>query len=234
MIPIRSHSRIERTPFVTWLLMAACLAAALRIVTLPDERALGVLGALAVVPSRFAAAPWSPEQLVTLVSSAFLHAGWLHLGGNLLFLWVFGPAVENQLGHLGYLLAYLASAAVGSLAHVAVDPTSTMPLVGASGAIAGILGAHLLLEPRVKITTVVPIPFFFEVAELPAAFVIGIWFLMQVASGLAPLVPGEAASVAWFAHIGGFGAGSLIGLAARLANPRRNNKTRPRKTGSRS
>lgn len=234
MIPIRSKSSVTTKPFVTWLIMLICTAVSFRIVTLPVELALGALEALSVVPSRFMSDPLSPEQLVTLVSSAFLHAGWLHLGGNLLFLWVFGPSVEDRLGHTRYLFVYLACAAAGAAAHIAVYPESAVPVVGASGAIAGVLGAHLILDPKAEITTIVPIPFFFEIASLPAAFVIGIWFLMQVASGLVPLVPGEATQVAWFAHLGGFAAGCLLVLDRWMSAPLgKTTKTRSKRTGSR-
>jgi len=185
-----------------------------RLALLPDERAIAVLEALGVVPARFLAAPLSPAQLVTLVTSSFLHAGWVHLGGNMLYLAVFGPTVEMHLGRARYMLLYLAAGAAGALLHTLAHPTSTLPLVGASGAIAGILGAHIVLEPRGKITTLIPIVVYVEVASLPAAFVIAFWFALQVTSLLAPVAEGGASTVAWYAHIGGFVVGAAIATAA--------------------
>jgi membrane associated rhomboid family serine protease len=186
----------------------------IRLALLPDVHALAILNALAVVPRRLLAAPLSPGQLLTLVTATFLHAGWLHLGSNLLYLLVFGPTVQARLGWRGFLALYLASGAVAAVAFSLVHPASSAPLVGASGAIAGVLGAHLILEPRARITTLVPVLVVIEVASLPAAFVIALWFALQVVSTLAPVVPGATApTVAWTAHIGGF----LAGLA--LATP---------------
>lgn len=140
MIPIRTERRLSGRPVVTWIIGLICSAAMVRLVLMPDDRAVAALEALGVVPARFLAAPLSPAQLVTLVTSAFLHAGWVHLGGNLLYLAVFGPTVEIRLGRLRYTLLYLVSGAAGALLHTLTHPTSTVPLVGASGAIAGILG----------------------------------------------------------------------------------------------
>lgn len=179
----------------------------------PASRASAIVEALAVVPARFIADPLSPAQLVTLVTSCFLHAGWLHLGGNLLYLLVFGPAVEARLGRLRFAALYLAAGAAGALAHTLVNPDSTTPLVGASGAIAGLLGAHLVLEPRTQVTTLIPALVIFEVASLPAAFVIAVWFVGQAAAGLAPIAAtADAETTAWFAHLGGFAAGCLLAL----------------------
>jgi len=225
MIPIRTEQRLSGLPYVTWLVGLACIAAMVRLALLPDERAIAVLEALGVVPARFLAAPLSPAQLVTLVTSSFLHAGWVHLGGNMLYLAVFGPTVEMHLGRARYMLLYLAAGAAGALLHTLAHPTSTLPLVGASGAIAGILGAHIVLEPRGKITTLIPIVVYVEVASLPAAFVIAFWFALQVTSLLAPVAEGGASTVAWYAHIGGFVVGAAIATAAA---PNRNHGRRLR------
>jgi membrane associated rhomboid family serine protease len=159
--------------------------------------------------------PLAPEQLVTLVTSAFLHAGWVHLAGNLLYLIVFGPIVESRLGALRFSLLFVASGMVGAVAHVMAGPESSVPMVGASGAIAGVLGAHVVLEPRSRITTVVPVIVFVEVAVLPAAFVIALWFVLQLASALAPVAPqATEGQVAWFAHLGGFVTGAVLSRIA--------------------
>lgn len=224
-----------------WIVAILCVAALVRLATLPDARAAAIVAALGVTPSRLLASPLSPAQLLTLAVSPFLHAGWIHLAGNLLYLLVFGPAVHERLGTRGFVALYLAGGVAGAVAHSLAHPASTAPLVGASGAIAAVLGAHLLLEPRAKVTTLVPVLVFFEVAALPAAFVIALWFALQLASAVAP-VADVALPIAWYAHIGGFVLG-LVGAslfvtsnAARIGSKhrrrprgrRRNDKTRKR------
>ncbi len=222
MIPLRSEQRLRIIPLATILIAALCAAAMLRLASLEPNRANSIIVALALVPSRFFASALSPGQLVTTVTSTFLHAGWLHLIGNLVFLAAFGPAVEARLGWRRFVLLYLVCGVAGALAHALVNPVSAQPLVGASGAIAGVLGAHLVLAPRDRITTLVPVGFFFEVASLPAAFVIGLWFLLQLASGIAPVVPGSAsASVAWYAHLAGFATGLALALPLAKASTKR-------------
>jgi membrane associated rhomboid family serine protease len=221
MIPIRTERRPAGPFIAVWAIALACLAVLVRLAYLDDTSAAAIVSALAVVPARFVATPLALDQLVTLVSSAFLHAGWVHLLGNLLYLYVFGPTVESRLGLSRFALLYLASGAAGALAHIASDPSSTAPLVGASGAIAGVLGAYLILEPRSHITTVVPVIIFIEIASLPAAFVIAFWFMLQVASALAPITGEIAREVAWFAHLGGFAAGVLIALPTAMSGATR-------------
>lgn len=218
MIPIRAESRPVGPVFAVWVIGLACVAALVRLAYMDDAQAVAVITALAVVPERFLAQPFAPDQLFTLVSSAFLHAGWLHLIGNLLYLSVFGPTVEARLGWLRFSLLYLASGAAGALVHIVLNPDSAIPLVGASGAIAGVLGAHLMLRPRSQITTVIPVIVFIEVASLPAAFVIAFWFVLQVASAVAPVSAELTQQVAWLAHIGGFAAGALLALPTALSD----------------
>ncbi len=224
MIPLRAEKRFAGLSLAVWAVAALCLAALARLSWLSDTRALPIIDALAVVPRRLLAAPSDPAQLITLVSGIFLHAGWIHLLSNLLFLLVFGPAVQARLGWRGFLGLYLASGVAGALAFAITHPQSTAPLLGASGAIAGVLGAHLVLEPRARITTLVPVFVMFEIASLPAAFVIAVWFVLQIASNVAPVVPQSGTnSIAWIAHIAGFVTGLVLatplgvrsGLAAR-------------------
>jgi membrane associated rhomboid family serine protease len=158
-----------------------------------------------------------PIQL-TLLSSMFMHAGWLHLGGNMLFLWVFGDNVEHRAGPLLFLLAYLALGVVGSLAQILSDPGSQIPTLGASGAISGVLGAYIVLFPRNRVTV-----FLFRfLTQVPAIVAIGIWIAFQLINGVgATVVTDESGGgVAYLAHIGGFGAGVAFGLLLR-AMPRR-------------
>lgn len=150
-----------------------------------------------------------PDKNVWLaaVFSMFLHGGWLHLGGNMLFLWVFGNNIEDKLGPIPYLGFYLAGGVVATIAHVMVDPSSTVPVIGASGAIAGVMGAYLVWFPRARIVTLF-IVFFFFVSEISAAWLLGIWFVLQFFTG-------PDSGVAWMAHVGGFVFGVLVGLLLR-------------------
>jgi len=148
----------------------------------------------------------------SILMSMFLHGGWMHLIGNMLYLWIFGDNVEDRLGHGLYLVFYLVCGWLASLAHAYTDPASTVPSVGASGAISGVLGAYLLMYPRARVLTLVPMGFYTRLTELPALLVLGLWFVLQLFSGVASLgVRGEAAGVAFWAHIGGFVAGMLLG-----------------------
>jgi membrane associated rhomboid family serine protease len=170
-----------------------------------------------VVPLRIAAtlaggAGISPVDLLTLVTAMFLHGGWLHIGGNMLFLWIFGDNVEDRLGHGLYLAFYLVCGIVANLAQVYSDPTSTVAAIGASGAIAGVLGAYLVTFPGARVSVLVPILFFFWVFDVPALIVIGVWFVTQLFSGVAALADITAGSggIAWWAHVAGFLFGALL------------------------
>jgi len=169
-----------------------------------------------VVPARISAAlagaPGATPALITLVTAMFLHGGWLHLGGNMLFLWIFGDNVEDRLGHLRYVLFYLACGVIANLAQVLVAPDSTVPAIGASGAIAGVLGAYVITYPGATVSVVLPLFFLFTIIDVPALIVIGLWFISQFFNGIASLgAPSlEAGGVAWWAHIGGFIAGMVL------------------------
>lgn len=158
----------------------------------------------------------SPVYL-TLLTSMFLHANVLHIAGNMLFLWIFGDNVEDRLGHIGYLVFYLFCGLVASAAQIAVAPNSTLLNLGASGAIAGVLGAYLVFFPGSKVRTLIYVGFFITFVRLSAFVVIGLWFVLQLVSGLASLNPSqvESGGVAYFAHVGGFAAGLVIALILR-------------------
>ncbi len=145
---------------------------------------------------------------LTLFTAMFLHGGWLHLLGNMLYLWVFGDNIEAALGRWRFLLFYLLSGVGAALLQMAIFPRSTVPMIGASGAIAGVLGAYLVLFPWARVLTLVPIFFFLHLVEIPALILLGLWFIVQFFSGLVDL--GGMGGVAWFAHIGGFLAGALL------------------------
>jgi membrane associated rhomboid family serine protease len=153
-----------------------------------------------------------------MLTATFLHGGWFHVVGNLLYLRVFGDNVEDRLGHLGFLLFYFGSAAAGATAQAIVAPTSTVPMIGASGAIAGVLGAYIVLFPRARILTLFPIVIVLTFIEVPAVLFLGIWALQQFLNGFLVVTAPSAADggIAWFAHIGGFGLGIGVGLLRRL------------------
>lgn len=160
--------------------------------------------------SQFACPP-SPAKspAVSLLSSMFLHGGWLHLLGNMLFLWIFGNNIEDVLGKTRYVAFYLLCGLIAALAHVFVNATSGQPTIGASGAIAGVLGAYIVLFPRARVTTIVPV-FLLFTARLPAALVLGLWFVSQLFIGHGQTAEG---GVAWMAHVGGFIAGVVLIIA---------------------
>ncbi len=187
-------------------------------ISLPPQQLELFIRAFGVVPWRFTSGLWleHPEILLTLITNMFLHGGWAHIIGNMWYLWIFGDNVEDRFGAGRYLLFYIATGVAASVLHIVFNPTSTIPAVGASGAISGVLGAYFVLFPHARIIAVVPIffwPFFFE---LPAFFYLGVWFLGQLFSGtFSFLLPGVSGGVAWWAHVGGFVAGMLIARAAK-------------------
>ncbi len=152
--------------------------------------------------------PGGFTPLLTIISSMFLHDGIFHLGGNMLFLWIFGDNIEDRFGHVKFILFYLFTGTVATLVHIALNASSTTPLIGASGAIAGVLGAYFLLFPRAHVLTLVIIFFFIRIVKLPAIFFLGFWFVFQLLSSAS----GGGGQVAWFAHVGGFLCGALIVL----------------------
>ena len=155
-----------------------------------------------------------PARLVpvTLLTSLFLHGGWFHIIGNMLFLWAFGKSLEDALGHTKFLIFYLVCGVLAGVTHVYFNPDSTMPTVGASGAIAGVMGAYLLQFPRARIHTLVFVFFFLTTIDIPAPFILVYWFIVQVISGYGSIAHTHVTDtgVAWFAHIGGFLSGMLL------------------------
>ena len=157
---------------------------------------------------------------ITIFSSMFLHGGLLHVGGNMLYLWIFGNNIEDRLGHFRFLFFYLLSGIVAAYSHALTSPSSTMPMIGASGAVAGVLGAYILLYPRARVHTLVFFGFFVDIVKIPALIVIGFWAIIQVINGVlsSGLLP--QGGVAWFAHVGGFLTG-LITIKLWLPKRRR-------------
>ena len=162
-----------------------------------------------LVPRRFVASWWTDAS--PLFTSMFLHGGWLHLIGNLLYLHIFGDNVEDRLGHARYLILYVVAGATAGMAQVLFHPTASIPMVGASGAIAGVTGAYFLFYPRARVVTLVPIFLFVQVVEIPAFFFLLFWFAFQLLLGLGSVGQAMAGGVAFWAHIGGFVAGMILG-----------------------
>jgi membrane associated rhomboid family serine protease len=206
MFPIRDHNPSGRTPYVTYALMVANIAIFLGYVgILGDPYATyAFYDAWALVPARVSAG----DGLSGLITSMFLHGGWLHLAGNMLFLWIFGDNIEDEMGHLSYLGFYLASGIAAGLAQVITAPWSMVPMVGASGAIAGVMGGYLLLYPKAKVDILIIFIVFFRIFPIPAWIMLMIWFGMQFIGGVG--ADPEVGGVAYWAHAGGFVAGLLL------------------------
>lgn len=212
MIPIYDNNPTRNAPFVTYLLLGVNLLVWLWQVGLTQMGAAWVVPGYGMVPTRVANDP--AGEAFTLFTSMFMHGSWAHIGGNMLFLHVFGDNVEDALGHARYLAFYLIGGVCAGLAQLLMDPASTIPMVGASGAIAGVLGAYLVLYPRAPITVINPIFllwFLFGLfLVLPAWIVVGEWFVWNVLMGFGSLAGTSEGGVAFFAHIGGFVAGLLL------------------------
>jgi membrane associated rhomboid family serine protease len=219
MIPIKDDTPTSTYPFVTVAIIV------LNFIVFVYELSLGYTGVETFI-YKTAAIPYEVTHLVdvfprsvvpppwTLFTAMFVHGGLLHLGGNMLFLWIFGDNIEDRLGHFRFILFYLGTGLFASLTHIMLEPNSIVPMVGASGAIAGVLGAYFLLYPRAQVLTLVFLVFFISMVRVPAVFFLGFWFFIQLLSS------GNGGGIAWFAHIGGFVAGAAVVLIFRLRDPR--------------
>ena len=237
MIPLRDSNPTSRTPIVTIGLIAACsVVFALELAVSaggPDalDEFIRTWGAVpASISAALEAGDYASRAMLGIVTGTFLHGGWLHLLGNMLFLWIFGNNIEDRLGRVAFLLFYLAGGVVAGLAQVWIDPASTVPLVGASGSIAAALGAYLVLYPGARITSLIFLGFFYQLAQVPAVVVLGFWFLLQLVDGVASLGASNAqGGVAFFAHVGGFAAGMVVAVVVRATGfDRRAGGGRPR------
>ena len=208
MFPIRDHNPTRGAPFVTWTLIALNLAIFASYFWMPQREVALVFDEWALHPARIS----SGAELHTLVSAMFLHGGPMHIIGNMLFLYIFGDNLEEHFGHVGFLIFYLATGFIASAAQIFADPSSTIPNVGASGAIAGVMGGYLLLFPKAKVDVLVVMGVITWIA-VPAWTMLGLWFAMQVISGVASMEQ-TGGGVAYWAHAGGFAAGlAITGLA---------------------
>lgn len=218
MIPLRDSQPSYSTPVVTILLIAANAVAFFYELALDPFSRNHLIGAWGLVPDRL----WFP----TLLSSMFLHAGWLHIVGNMWFLWIFGDNVEDILGRAKYLLLYLGCGIAAGLAHAWINADSRIPTIGASGAVAGVMGAYMVKFPRSRVLTLVPVFVFLTTYELPAAVILVYWLIIQFFSGLGSVAHSHLAQggVAWFAHVGGFVAGILLVNLLRPKQPYRHRR----------
>ncbi len=209
MIPIRDDNPTHRTPIVTYfLILVNILVFLFQLLLGPNNEAFIY---------QFALIPADVTNMVSLGSifdiftSMFMHAGLAHIGGNMLYLWIFGDNVEDRLGRFKYLLFYIIGGMVASITHILTNPGSQIPTVGASGAIAAVLGAYLVLYPSQKVLTLIPLGFWLRMTLLPASVVLGLWFVLQFFQGVASLGMPDVGGVAFWAHIGGFVSGVVLG-----------------------
>ncbi len=212
MIPIRDTARSDHFPLINVMIIALNgLVFFWQIAQGPHlKEAIFLYG---VVPARYSDPVLAPhftifQQILPFLTSLFLHGGFLHILGNMWFLYIFGDNIEDRLGHIRYLIFYLLCGIAAGLIHLMTNWDSKVPTIGASGAIAGVMGAYLLLYPRARILTLIPIFFFFQFVEIPAFVFLGYWFLLQVV--FAGLSRGHAEGIAWSAHVGGFIAGIVL------------------------
>lgn len=222
MIPIRDKTTHARRsfPFVNITIILLNILIFYFEWQLSDDQLETLIFTYGFVPSAFFEfSGLSGERLIPLISSMYLHGGWLHLGSNMLSLWIFGDNVEDRMGHFTYFLFYTLAGIAAVLTQGGLDPTSSIPVVGASGAIAGVMGAYLWLFPRARVLTIIPIFFFVLVREVSALFFILFWFVLQLFNGVMALDPMMAeAGIAWWAHIGGFVVGLLFALPLGRSN----------------
>lgn len=221
MIPLRDDIPSSRFPIVSVSLIAINIIAFAYEMLLgkglnPFLYHYGVVPKCALSPS-FCNIDSSAGRFLPFFTSIFLHGGFFHLGGNMLYLWIFGDNVEDRMGHLRFFIFYMSCGTLAGTAHVFFNMASQVPAIGASGAIAGILGAYFKLFPRARVLTLITLGFYWSTALIPASFLLGFWFLMQLLSGTASLSALREVSggVAWWAHVGGFAAGyALVALFA--------------------
>ncbi len=223
MIPLKDNLPTRYPPVVTLLLIGLNTYAFLKVFLLGAYAGQRYLLYYGLIPCSLTGScqvlgrAFSPEA--TLISSMFVHAGFFHFAGNMLYLWIFGNNVEDAMGKVRFPIFYLACGLAAAYAQILLDPTSRIPMVGASGAISGVLGAYLLLFPHARILTLIPLGLLFPLVEIRAVFVLGFWIVIQVLNGLLTFNH-EGGGVAWFAHIGGFAAGMfLVGLFKRWSVP---------------
>lgn len=219
MIPLKDSNPTERFPVITVVFIALNVLVFLYQSSLGEDAVEYFVGAFSLVPARlFHAGTVLPGPVpagVTIFTSQFLHGGLFHLIGNMLYLWIFGNNVEDAMGRIRFVVFYLLCGALASMAHALMNTQSNIPMIGASGAVSGILGAYVLLYPKARVLTLFTLGFFVRIIEVPALMVLGFWFVFQF---LNALVAKGAGGVAWYAHIGGFFAGLALIILFKRSN----------------
>lgn len=221
MLPIQDINPTRRFPIVNYILIAINVIVFVTQLGLSEQALTQVYLTQSVVPNLVAQAPFAPETLLDFIRSMFFHGGWAHLLGNMLYLYIFGDNIEDRMGSVMYLAFYLICGFAAGYAQVLIDPTSGIPLVGASGAIAGVLGGYLVLFPNVKVRALILLGYFSRLTEIPALVVLGFWFVLQLFNGFMSL-GGDAQTgggVAFFAHVGGFVAGAALMFIFKMIFP---------------
>jgi membrane associated rhomboid family serine protease len=211
MFPLRDSQPSGTIPFVTYLIIAINVLLFLFEVSLGDQDLSAFLKNFGLVPEDFLQ-QFGPYQVFTLFSCMFLHGGWMHLISNMWALFIFGDNIEDKLGHFGYFIFYLLCGVCAGLTQVFMSQGSAVPTIGASGAIAGVLGGYIISYPTARVLTAIPIFIVIRLVEIPASVYLGFWFISQFFTGFASIAkePGEEGGVAWWAHVGGFIAGLIL------------------------
>lgn len=214
MIPLHDDNPTRRFPYLTIAFIIACVLIYFWQVSLGPEGYQAVVYSLGVIPAVLLGRVDLPPELVlippamSVITSMFMHGGFMHLAGNMLYLWIFGNNIEDVMGHGRFLVFYFLCGVAAVFGQILQNPDSQIPMIGASGAISGVLGAYLLLYPHARVLVLIPLGFFLHMARIPAGWVLGLWFVYQILSSA--LTSSEGAGVAWFAHIGGFIAGMAL------------------------
>ncbi|KAA3646288.1 MAG: rhomboid family intramembrane serine protease [Chloroflexi bacterium] len=219
MLPLKDINPTRRFPIVTYGLIAANVLVFLWELTLSDFDLQRVFLNLSVVPALFTQNPLALDNILDIFRSMFFHGGIAHIGGNMLYLWLFGDNIEDRFGIFFYLVIYFASGVAAAFAQIIIDPFSQIPLVGASGAIAGVLGAYLVLFPGIRVRGLIFLGYFARITELPAWIVLGFWFVIQLLNGFLSLGVQTGGGVAFFAHVGGFVVGAVMAWVLMLIFP---------------
>ncbi len=214
MFPLYDDNPTEINPVITIGLIIICILVFLWQTSLGQDLGQAIVYSLGMIPAvlfndtELSSELYMVPAEITVLTSMFMHGGFMHLGGNMLYLWIFGNNIEDSMGHFRFIIFYLLCGTAAALAQAVVDPGSEIPMIGASGAVSGVLGAYLLLYPHAKVLVVVPIIIIIKTFRIPAMFVLGLWFAMQLISSTST-VSGEGGT-AWWAHIGGFVAGMVL------------------------
>jgi membrane associated rhomboid family serine protease len=210
MIPIRDDNPVHSTPVITYLLIFVNISIFIFQFFLGSNNQEFIYK-FALIPSEVTSFA-NLGSIFDIFSSMFMHAGLAHIGGNMLYLWIFGDNVEDRLGRGRFIIFYILGGFIASITHILTNPSSNIPTVGASGAIAAVLGAYLVLYPSQKVLTLIPLGFWMRMTLLPAGLVLGVWFILQLFSGVMSFGGPDVGGVAFWAHIGGFISGVVMGL----------------------